>query len=32
LFLWLIVVCIQNGHHGHSDDAADVLLVVLRCA
>jgi hypothetical protein len=22
LFLWLIVVCVQNGHHGCSDDAA----------
>jgi hypothetical protein len=25
-------ICIRNGHHGCSDDAADVFLVVLRCA
>jgi hypothetical protein len=30
LFLWLIVVCVRNGHHGHSDDAAGVFVVVTR--
>ena len=30
LLLWLIVALVRNGHHGRSDDAAGVFLVVTR--